>query len=212
MDPHLIDLLWEVHREVGAKEPIWIVCGYRSPATNSASAPALERSRPAQPAHARQGDRLLHSRRTARSDCAPPACAPQRGGVGYLPDSGAPFVHMDTGSVRHWPRMPEEQLATRDGEGAAPLAARALERRRRDGSRSAAVSREPRCSRSCSAAARTRNEETTAAPAAARSGCAREAGRRDGAKPRPRRRKPAKPETAKPETYQVAAAASTPVA
>src|SRR3974377_1561534 len=35
MDPHLIDLLWEVHREVGAKEPIWIVCGYRSPSTNS---------------------------------------------------------------------------------------------------------------------------------------------------------------------------------
>src|SRR4029077_20759476 len=34
MDPHLIDLLWEVHREVGAKEPIWVVCGYRSPATN----------------------------------------------------------------------------------------------------------------------------------------------------------------------------------
>ena len=35
MDPHLIDLLWEVHREVGAKEPIWIVCGYRSPGTNA---------------------------------------------------------------------------------------------------------------------------------------------------------------------------------
>ena len=35
MDPHLIDLLWEVHREVGAKEAIWIVCGYRSPETNS---------------------------------------------------------------------------------------------------------------------------------------------------------------------------------
>ena len=32
----------------------------------------------------------------------------QRGGVGYYPSSG--FVHMDTGSVRHWPRMPEEQL------------------------------------------------------------------------------------------------------
>ena len=31
MDPHLIDLLWEVHREVGAKEAIWIICGYRSP-------------------------------------------------------------------------------------------------------------------------------------------------------------------------------------
>src|SRR5215472_17803316 len=35
MDPHLIDLLWEVHREVGVKEPIWVVCGYRSPSTNS---------------------------------------------------------------------------------------------------------------------------------------------------------------------------------
>ena len=35
MDPHVIDLLWEVHRELGAKEPIWIVCGYRSPTTNS---------------------------------------------------------------------------------------------------------------------------------------------------------------------------------
>ena len=35
MDPHLIDLVWEVQREVGTKEPIWVVCGYRSPATNS---------------------------------------------------------------------------------------------------------------------------------------------------------------------------------
>ena len=34
----------------------------------------------------------------------------QRGGVGFYPTSGAPFVHLDTGSVRHWPRMPEEQL------------------------------------------------------------------------------------------------------
>ena len=35
MDPHLIDLLWEVHREVGAKEPISMICGYRSPGTNA---------------------------------------------------------------------------------------------------------------------------------------------------------------------------------
>jgi hypothetical protein len=33
----------------------------------------------------------------------------QRGGVGIYPSSG--FVHMDTGSVRHWPRMPDAQLA-----------------------------------------------------------------------------------------------------
>ena len=35
MDPHAIDLLWEVQHEVGAKSPIHIVCGYRSPATNN---------------------------------------------------------------------------------------------------------------------------------------------------------------------------------
>jgi uncharacterized protein DUF882 len=36
----------------------------------------------------------------------------ERGGVGFYPTSGAPFVHLDTGSVRHWPRMPEAQIAS----------------------------------------------------------------------------------------------------
>src|SRR5205085_9025239 len=36
---------------------------------------------------------------------------PQRGGVGFYPTSGSPFVHLDTGSVRHWPRMTHDQLA-----------------------------------------------------------------------------------------------------
>jgi hypothetical protein len=35
----------------------------------------------------------------------------QRGGVGYYPTSGSPFVHLDTGNVRHWPRMTRDQLA-----------------------------------------------------------------------------------------------------
>ena len=35
MDPHLIDALWEVYRETGAKEPIHVIGGYRSPATNA---------------------------------------------------------------------------------------------------------------------------------------------------------------------------------
>jgi hypothetical protein len=34
-----------------------------------------------------------------------------RGGVGFYPTSGSPFVHMDTGSVRMWPRMSREELA-----------------------------------------------------------------------------------------------------
>jgi len=35
----------------------------------------------------------------------------QVGGVGYYPTSGSPFVHMDTGGVRMWPRMTRDQLA-----------------------------------------------------------------------------------------------------
>jgi hypothetical protein len=33
----------------------------------------------------------------------------QRGGVGYYPSSN--FVHVDVGSIRHWPRMTHDQLA-----------------------------------------------------------------------------------------------------
>jgi hypothetical protein len=34
----------------------------------------------------------------------------QVGGVGYYPTSGSPFVHLDTGNVRAWPRMTRAQL------------------------------------------------------------------------------------------------------
>ena len=33
------------------------------------------------------------------------------GGVGYYPTSGIPFVHVDTGPVRAWPRLPRNELA-----------------------------------------------------------------------------------------------------
>ena len=35
----------------------------------------------------------------------------QRGGVGYYPTAGTPFVHLDVGNVRHWPRMSYDDLA-----------------------------------------------------------------------------------------------------
>ena len=34
------------------------------------------------------------------------------GGVGYYPTSGVPFVHVDTGHVRMWPRIPRLELAS----------------------------------------------------------------------------------------------------
>ena len=35
MDPDLIDLLWEIHAELGSKEPIHIISGFRSRDTNN---------------------------------------------------------------------------------------------------------------------------------------------------------------------------------
>lgn len=110
MDPYLIDLLWEIHREVGAKSPIFVVCGYRSPETN-----ALLRARSS-------GVALFSQHISGHAtdffipgvpveDIRVAALRLQGGGVGYYPDSSSHFVHVDTGNVRHWPRMTREELA-----------------------------------------------------------------------------------------------------
>src|SRR5262252_1049458 len=110
MDPRLLDIVWEVYRDVDAKGPIQIVCGYRSPATN---AMLRRRSRGvAQHSQHMLGRAMdffipgvpLEKQREA-------GLRLQRGGVGYYPSSGSPFVHLDVGSVRHWPRMTHDQLA-----------------------------------------------------------------------------------------------------
>jgi uncharacterized protein YcbK (DUF882 family) len=111
MDPQLIDLLWEVHRETGSKEPIWVVCGYRSPSTNS-----MLRSRSSGVAKFSQhmlGKAVdFYIPGVPLDQLRAAGLRAQRGGVGFYPTSGSPFVHLDTGNVRHWPRMPEPQLAT----------------------------------------------------------------------------------------------------
>ena len=110
MDPQLIDLLWEVHRETGSKEPIWVVCGYRSPKTN-------EGLRKHSSGVAKFSQHMLGKAVDFYIPGVPldqlraAGLRAQRGGVGFYPTSGSPFVHLDTGSVRHWPRMPEAQLA-----------------------------------------------------------------------------------------------------
>jgi uncharacterized protein YcbK (DUF882 family) len=109
MDPTLIDLLWEVSREVGAKAPIYVVCGYRAPETN-----AMLRARSNGVAMFSQ-----HMSGNATDFFIPgvpieqlraTALRLQSGGVGYYPTSGSPFVHLDVGNVRHWPRMTREEL------------------------------------------------------------------------------------------------------
>jgi uncharacterized protein YcbK (DUF882 family) len=110
MDPHLLDLIWEVYREVGGQQPIQIVCGYRSPQTN-----AMLRRR--SNGVARFSQHMLGKAIDFYIPGVPleeiryAGLRMQRGGVGFYPTSGSPFIHLDTGSVRHWPRMSSEQLA-----------------------------------------------------------------------------------------------------
>ncbi len=109
MDPRLFDLVWEVYQEVGGSQPVNIVSAYRSPATNAMLA---EKS-------SGVADNSQHMRGTAMDFFIPgvplaklraTAMRKQVGGVGYYPTSGSPFVHLDVGSVRAWPRMTRAQL------------------------------------------------------------------------------------------------------
>jgi hypothetical protein len=115
MDPHLIDLIWEVQREAGSQEPVWVVCGYRSPETN-----AMLRRRSS--GVARFSQHMLGHAMDFYIPGVPLeqlrviGLRLQRGGVGFYPTSGSPFVHMDTGGVRH--------VAAHDPRAAGPRVSR----------------------------------------------------------------------------------------
>ena len=110
MDPQLFDAVWEVQREFGLDKKVHIISSYRSPRTN-----AMLRKRSSGVAR-----HSLHMQGKAMDFFIPgvpldrvreAGLRLQRGGVGFYPTSGSPFVHMDVGSVRHWPRMTRDQLA-----------------------------------------------------------------------------------------------------
>ncbi|MEO0976910.1 MAG: DUF882 domain-containing protein [Pseudomonadota bacterium] len=110
IDPELLDLIWEVYREVRARDYIYVVSSYRSPATNNM---LRKRSRGvaknSQHTLGKAMDFYIPGVNLAKLRAA--GLRKQVGGVGYYPRSGSPFVHMDTGRVRHWPKMSRSQLA-----------------------------------------------------------------------------------------------------
>jgi uncharacterized protein YcbK (DUF882 family) len=109
-DPRLFDVAWEVHRSVGSGEPLHVVSAYRSPGTN---AMLRRRSRGV----AKHSQHMLGKAMDFYLPDVSPARVReigmrlQRGGVGYYPSAYTPFVHLDVGSVRSWPRMTRDQLA-----------------------------------------------------------------------------------------------------
>jgi uncharacterized protein YcbK (DUF882 family) len=110
MDPHLFDIIWEVYRESGSTQPIDVLSGYRSPQTN-----AMLRRRSRQVAeHSMhmEGKAIdAHFLDVGTARIRDIAMRMQEGGVGFYPTGLTPWVHIDSGSVRYWPRMSRGALA-----------------------------------------------------------------------------------------------------
>lgn len=111
MDPRLFDLVWEVYRRSGAKDYIHVVSAYRSPSTNG-----MLRGRSRNTGVAKNSQHMLGKAMdfyipgVKLATLRALAMQMQVGGVGFYPTSGSPFVHLDVGGVRAWPRMSRQEL------------------------------------------------------------------------------------------------------
>jgi uncharacterized protein YcbK (DUF882 family) len=111
MDPRLFDLVWEVYRRSGASDYIHVVSAFRSPETNG-----MLRSRSRTTGVAKNSQHMLGKAMdfyipgVKLSTLRALAMQMQVGGVGFYPKSGSPFVHLDVGGVRAWPRMSRQEL------------------------------------------------------------------------------------------------------
>lgn len=109
MDPLLFDLLWDVQRQLGSSSPIHVLSPYRAPATNNALyARSRGVARGSQHTVGKAIDFFLSDVPSEKIRML--AIKMQRGGVGYYPSSRSRFIHLDVGSVRSWPRLPEAEL------------------------------------------------------------------------------------------------------
>ena len=107
MDPELLDIVWEIYKETGSRKPIHVISGYRSSKTNA----ALRRrgrkvARKSQHMRGRALDWFIPGYPVHKLHAI--AMRRHGGGVGHYRGS---FIHTDTGSVRHWPKMSRRQLA-----------------------------------------------------------------------------------------------------
>lgn len=121
IDPKLVDLVWELHADLGSKAPIGIVSGYRSPKTN-AFLKRIGRNVAGKSQHINGKAIDFFFSDVPTKKIRNVALARSRlGGVGYYSSAGGPtgFIHADSGKVRQWgPGMGGSQVASyiRDGK------------------------------------------------------------------------------------------------
>jgi uncharacterized protein YcbK (DUF882 family) len=113
ISPRTIDLMWELHADLGSKRPIHIVSGYRSPKTNAfLKKVGRNVARKSQHMVGKAIDLYFPDVPTERMRNS--ALVRQVGGVGYYRGGGGPtgFLHIDSGRVRHWgPAISQKQMA-----------------------------------------------------------------------------------------------------
>ncbi|MEM9676472.1 MAG: DUF882 domain-containing protein [Pseudomonadota bacterium] len=107
MDPKLLDIVWEIYQQSGSRKPIHVISGYRSPRTNN----MLRRrgrgvARNSQHTRGKALDFFLPDVSVAKLRRL--GLRAHRGGVGFYSGS---FVHIDTGRVRHWPKISRRALS-----------------------------------------------------------------------------------------------------
>jgi uncharacterized protein YcbK (DUF882 family) len=99
MDRRLLDLLCELRMKLDTTEPLQIISGYRSPATNA----MLHSQSEGVATHSLHMDGMATDIRVPGRALAllrKTALSMKAGGVGYYPSSD--FVHVDVGRVRSW--------------------------------------------------------------------------------------------------------------
>lgn len=103
-DPRLLDIAWDVTRSVHYDGVLQVLCGYRTPKTNT----MLIRTGHGAVDHSTHLDGKALDFTLPGRDLGPvfsAACALGRGGVGGY-GGGGWFVHIDTGRVRKWMGSP----------------------------------------------------------------------------------------------------------
>jgi uncharacterized protein YcbK (DUF882 family) len=99
IDVKLLDLLADLHRRAGSRQPFQVISGYRSPKTNALL--AAESNGVAKHSMHLEGKAIdIRLGDVDLRHLYDNAVAMKMGGVGIYPQSD--FVHVDTGRVRYW--------------------------------------------------------------------------------------------------------------
>ena len=109
IDPKTIDLIWELHADLGSRVPIKVICGYRSPRTN-AFLKRIGRKVAGKSQHMKGKAIDFNFPDVPLMKIRNSALARQVGGVGFYRGG---FLHADSGNVRHWGgRISRSQMAS----------------------------------------------------------------------------------------------------